>query len=189
MQSTKSPHPAVKGSYLLANPFLKDPNFLRTVVLLTEHNEDGAVGFILNRPIQYSLNDILPEFPIFDCPVFLGGPVQQDSLHYVHNIAAMSESSAEVVPGLFWGGDFEYLKSLVIAGQVKPEDIRFFVGYSGWGPEQLQNELDTESWIVAKPKPKFTFQSPSEGLWKDILHSMGRKYQIISNYPSDPRDN
>lgn len=188
MQSTKSPHPAVKGSYLLANPFLKDPNFLRTVVLLTEHNEDGAVGFILNRPIQYTLNQILPEFPIFECDVFLGGPVQQDSLHYVHRIPEMADSSSEIVNGMYWGGDFEYLKSLVIAGKVTPDQIRFFVGYSGWGAEQLGGELDTESWIVAKPKPHFTFQSDSD-LWKTILHSMGRKYQIISNFPSDPRDN
>jgi putative transcriptional regulator len=78
---------------------------------------------------------------------------------------------------------------LVIAGQVEPKDIRFFVGYSGWGPEQLKEELDSESWIVAKPKPQFTFRPESDTLWKDILHSMGRKYQIISNYPTDPRDN
>ena len=173
----------------MANPFLKDPNFLRTVVLLTEYNEDGAVGFILNRPIQYTLNEILPDFPLFEGEVFLGGPVQQDSLHYVHRIPELEESSTEIVPGLFWGGEFEHLKGLVIAGKVKPADIRFFVGYSGWGAGQLAQEMDSESWVVAKSRPDFTFTDDTDTLWKAILGTMSRKYQMMANFPNDPSYN
>ena len=97
--TTKKPS---KGVLLISEPFLSDPNFKRTVVLVTEHDEAGSVGFILNRPLQYRLNDILEDFPSLDAPVYVGGPVKQDSLHFLHRIRALAEEGDEVAPGVYW---------------------------------------------------------------------------------------
>lgn len=175
-----------KGRFLLAEPFLQDPNFVRTVVLLTEHNQEGSIGFVLNRPIEYKLNEILPDFPEFDVPVYLGGPVQQDSLHFIHRVPGLGEAESEISEGVFWGGNFEVLKALVSQGEVDPDDIRFFVGYSGWAPQQLEGELEANSWIVSPAKAKFAFSEDHETLWKEVMSSLGKKYKIMSNYPTDP---
>ena len=138
-----------RGSYLRAEPFSEDENFRRTVVLLTEHNDQGSVGYLLDRPSSYTLSQALPDIPGFDVPLFEGGPVEQQTLHYIHRIAELGEEETEIAPGVYWGGDFEKLKMLIMSGQVGNDDIRFFHGYSGWGPNQLAGEMEHNSWIVA----------------------------------------
>jgi putative transcriptional regulator len=181
-----STHSPSKGVLLVLEPFLNDPNFKRSVVLLTEHNGQGSIGFILNRPISFRVNEIIEDFPEFDAPVFLGGPVQQDSMHFIHRIVALAEEGDEIAPGVYWGGDFERLKLLVEAGEVTPEDVRFFVGYSGWGPDQLEAEMAQRAWIISPPLPQMTFADDPKGLWRDILQAMGGKYRSFSTYPEDP---
>jgi putative transcriptional regulator len=176
----------VKGSILLSEPFLKDPNFSRSVVLLTEHNGDGSIGFILNKPLTYRLNQIVDDFPAFDAPVFMGGPVQRDSLHFIHRIEALAEEGDEVAPGVFWGGDFEKLKRMIRLGLVRSDDIRFFVGYSGWAPKQLENEMEMKSWILSNKGDKFAFADTAESLWGEILQAMGGKFREMAHYPTDP---
>lgn len=175
-----------KGQILLSEPFLQDPNFSRSVVLLTEHNEDGSIGFILNKPIEFRLNEIVDDFPDFDAPVYLGGPVQRDSLHFIHRIEALAEDGDEVAEGVYWGGNFEKLKEMVRIGIVSPDDIRFFVGYSGWGPSQLQNEMSSKAWIISNSGEEFAFASESESLWSEILKAIGGKYKAMAHYPIDP---
>ncbi len=171
---------------MLSEPFLRDPNFARAVVLLTEHNDDGTIGFILNKPIADKIHEIVADFPAFDAPVFLGGPVQRDSLHFIHRIESLAEQGDEIAPGVYWGGDFEKLKRMIRLGVVAPDDIRFFVGYSGWGPNQLKDELQMKSWILNRESDKFTFTESGEALWSEILQTMGGKYKAMANYPVDP---
>ncbi len=175
-----------KGIILLSEPFLKDPNFSRSVVLLTEHNSEGSIGFILNRPTDFRLNDIVEDFPTFDAPVYLGGPVQRDSLHFIHRIEALAEEGDEVAKGVYWGGNFEELKKMVRLGIVDPDDIRFFVGYSGWGPTQLKDEMSNKAWIISKTGDQFAFSSGEKSLWGDILQAIGGKYKAMAHYPIDP---
>ncbi|MBK9449545.1 MAG: YqgE/AlgH family protein [Bacteroidetes bacterium] len=175
-----------KGNILLSEPFLQDPNFARSVVLLTEHNEEGSIGFILNKPIIYKINEIIEDFPEFDAPVYMGGPVQRDSLHFIHRIEALADDGDEIAPGVYWGGDFEKLKRMIRLGIVVPHDIRFFVGYSGWGPQQLEGEMEMKSWIVSSRSDKFAFADRSEALWGEILQAMGGKYKAMAHYPVDP---
>ena len=175
-----------KGNILLSEPFLQDPNFARSVVLLTEHNEEGSIGFILNKPIIYKINEIIEDFPEFDAPVYMGGPVQRDSLHFIHRIEALADDGDEIAPGVYWGGDFEKLKRMIRLGIVVPHDIRFFVGYSGWGPQQLEGEMEMKSWIVSSRSDKFAFADRSEALWGKILQAMGGKYKAMAHYPVDP---
>lgn len=184
---TSSYQPA-PGRFLISEPFMPDANFQRTVILLVEHNENGSLGFVLNRRLEANLGDLIEHLAGSQLPVFQGGPVEQQTLHFIHRLEAL-EDSLEVGEGVFWGGDFETLVQWVIKGQVDEQDILFFVGYSGWGPGQLSAELERKSWIVAPENSGFVFRPQKENLWKELLKTLGDKFKIISNYPTDPRLN
>ena len=187
---TKVTKVPAQGRFLIARPFLQDPNFWRSVVLLTEHNEEGTVGFVLNRPIEYGLNDLIEDFPTFNAPVFLGGPVGTDSLHYLHQVPDLEGSeNREIAPGVYWGSSFEALRAGILAGMLTPENVRLFVGYSGWGPHQLEGELKMKSWYVSGSNNAFTFSDTPQDLWREVLRSMGERYRLISHYPEDPSMN
>jgi len=175
--------------FLVSEPFLPDPNFKRTVVILTEHDEDGSIGFVLNRKTNLLLNDVLEDFPEFPVPLYLGGPVEQNTLHYIHNSKFNIPGSKEVVPGLRWGGDFEIVRELIENHVLQPDDIRFFIGYSGWSPEQLQAELDDKAWILAQANKQLILTDEEEDLWRLVLKRMGNEYSLMANYPEDPRLN
>lgn len=178
-----------KGRLLVSEPFLPDPNFDRTVVLLCEHNEEGSFGFVLNKESEVSLGELMEDIQGFNQTVYVGGPVQHNTLHYIHRFPSL-EGSVEIVNGLYWGGDFDQLVSLMDTHQVEERDIRFFVGYSGWDKDQLEEELDTNSWIVANlNNPEIIFESGQSNMWKRVLRDMGGKFNVYSNYPSDPRLN
>ncbi|HEY6160730.1 MAG TPA: YqgE/AlgH family protein [Bacteroidia bacterium] len=174
-----------KGTILIAEPFMKDQYFKRSVVLIAEHNEEGTVGFILNHEIDLKLKDVLPEIGDNNASLFLGGPVQRDNLFYVHTIGDIIPDSIPVTDGVWWGGDFEAVKEMVRRGEVKMEHIRFFIGYSGWVPGQLEEEMGNDSWIVTAAKQKHILL-PFDKLWGTVLKSMGKNYAEIANYPEDP---
>jgi len=177
------------GRLLIAEPFMQDPYFKRSVVLLTEHNERGSFGLILNKPIPMYLNEVLENAPVFDSKLSLGGPVQNETLHYLHTKGSLIPNSKEVMSGIFWGGDFETIKRLIFSGELKPGEIRLFVGYAGWAEGQLTHELDQHSWIVSKANPDLLFTSHPEDLWITILEKMGAPYSYMVNLPEDPRLN
>lgn len=179
-----------KGCLLISEPYLPDPNFQRTVILLCEYNEEGAFGFVLNRPSEVTLNEVVEINNSFQEKVFVGGPVQHDTLHFLHTASGYLNGGTEVYESLFWGGDFEQLTSLIDTGQVKEEDFRFFVGYSGWGPQQLDEEIQENSWILAPPLDSSKILStPADDLWQVVLKSLGGRFEMFSKYPSDPRLN
>lgn len=179
-----------KGVFLVSEPFLPDPNFKRTVVLLAEHDADGSIGFVLNRRTNLLLNDVLEDFPEFPVPLYLGGPVEQNTLHYVHNAKFNIPGSKEVIPGLNWGGDFEVVRELIENRLLRPEDIRFFIGYSGWSAAQLGEELDDKAWILAPASSQWVMHEPADDdLWRYVLRQLGSEFKLMANYPEDPRLN
>lgn len=179
-----------KGDLLISEPFLPDPNFNRTVVLLCEHNDMGTFGFVLNKPSQLFMDDIMDDLSSLHQEVFVGGPVQQDTLHFIHRKPDLFENAIEVADGLYWGGEYEKLKVLADSGQINKNDFKFFVGYSGWAEGQLSNELKENSWIISRNvEIEHIFDTKPEKLWKIALENMGGKYRMISNYPEDPRLN
>lgn len=177
------------GRFLISEPFMEDANFQRTVVLLVEHGEAGSLGFVLNRQLDLSISQLVEGLPEFEAPVFMGGPVEQNTLHFVHRLGNQLPGSQEIHEGVFWGGDFETLKEKLSLQLISREDILFFIGYSGWSSGQLERELEMKSWIVAPEAPHFIFRKDYSDMWRDVLKSMGKKYAIISNYPTDPRLN
>ncbi|MCB0529514.1 MAG: YqgE/AlgH family protein [Saprospiraceae bacterium] len=171
------------GQLLLAEPFMQDPYFRRAVVLLCEHHDEGSIGFILNKSIEMGVNDLMSDFPKFDAEVFYGGPVQTDTLHYVHNFGEQLEESVKVSDGVWWGGDFDKLKFLISSELVQPENIRFFVGYSGWSGGQLEEEMEYGSWVAAPMDANYIFKLPPARLWSQIMYNKGDLYEIIADMP------
>lgn len=166
---------------------MADPNFKRTVVLLVQHNdEDGALGFVLTRTAPMTLEDVIEGFEGFVAPLYVGGPVQMDTLHYLHSLGDELPGSVEVAPGLYWGGDFDTLKELVGAGLVQPEQFKFFLGYSGWSPGQLAEEMEDNSWIVHPAKDRYIFKTTPDNLWKTVLQDKGGDYAMMVNFPENP---
>jgi putative transcriptional regulator len=169
------------GKLLIAEPFMLDPYFRRSVVLLTEHRDDGDVGFILNKILDVRLNEVLPEFGNFNAPLFYGGPVQPDSLHYIHNVGDLLEGSTRLSSGVYWGGDWNNLKFLVESKLIEPKHIRFFVGYSGWTDGQLREEMQIGSWITSDMHANYLFNAQPHTLWRTVLQNKGNAFSIIAD--------
>lgn len=179
-----------KGSLLISEPFLPDPNFERTVVLLCENNEEGSFGFVLNKMSVLTFEDVIEEVQGFQQPLYVGGPVQQDTLHFLHRMGDELEGSMHIVNDLYWGGNFEQLMTMINTGTISSGDFKFFIGYSGWSAGQLEEELKGNSWIVSESaNGGQIFDQHPENMWKDVLQSMGGRYKVIANYPIDPRLN
>jgi putative transcriptional regulator len=175
------------GSLLLSEPFMLDPNFKRSVILLTEFAEEGSIGYILNNKSEFLLKDIIPELADANFPVYIGGPVGNDTLHFIHSCDEMMNSGVEISDGIFWGGNFETLKLLIENHQITESEIKFFVGYSGWGEGQLQSELEQNSWLVTNTyNSSILFLENEENLWKEVVVALGPKYAHIANFPENP---
>ncbi len=172
---------------MLSEPFMLDPNFKRSVVFLTEHNEEGTMGYILSQKSEYTLKDVLPDFEGKDFPVYVGGPVGSDTLHFLHNCYDRMNSGTEVSKGIYWGGNFETLGLLLKNRLVTEDEIKFFIGYSGWGEGQLVEELGHNSWLVTNNfHNKTIFYGDEKSLWKEIVVGLGPKYSHIANFPENP---
>ena len=144
------------GILLIADPFLKDPNFLRTVVFICDHKEDGSIGFVLNRQYENTLDELIPGLDGHKISVYYGGPVQPDTIHFLHQYPEIP-GSIEVMKGIYWGGDFEMIVSMLKKGTITKNKIRFYIGYSGWGNSQLDEELKEKSWLTVKADRKLVF--------------------------------
>jgi putative transcriptional regulator len=177
------------GILLIADPFLKDPNFMRTVVFLCEHQEEGTFGFVLNRPYNHTLDELVNSADNLKLPVFYGGPVQMDTIHFLHQYPTEIPGGTEVMKGVYWGGDFETAVNLIKDGKLDATRIRFYIGYSGWGTGQLDDELKEKSWLTAEANRKLVFHKEIDNVWKDAIRLLGGDYEIMINFPIDPQLN
>ncbi len=177
-----------KGRLLIASPFLRDFNFTHSVVLLTEYSSEGAVGLVLNKPIQIPATALWEGLSFNGAFLGHGGPVQNDTLHLLHRRPEIL-GGEEIIPGIYWQGDFEKMLDGLIDGELNPSDVKIFLGYSGWGQGQLEYEVSEQSWIVAPASPKQVFEQEAGRLWKNTLENLGTKYKIISKFPLEPRWN
>ena len=175
-----------KGRILIAEPYLNDVYFKRSIILLTEHNNEGSIGFVLNKPVNMQIQEVVKDFPPFDCHISIGGPVNTNSIHFIHTLGEMIPNSIPVQNNLFWGGDFDTLKKLIASGLVTKNQVRFFLGYSGWVPEQLEEELNQNSWLVSSINPDIVMTHQTSEIWKNILSDLGSKYKMWINSPENP---
>jgi len=177
------------GILLIADPFLKDPNFMRTVVFLCEHQDEGSFGFVLNRNYDYTLDELVNGLDDLKLPVFYGGPVQMDTIHFLHQYPEKIPGGYEIAEGVFWGGDFDVAIQMIRKGEVNLQRIRFYIGYSGWGTGQLNDELKEKSWLTVKANRKIVFHKETEEIWKESLKLLGGDYEMMINFPIDPQLN
>ncbi len=176
-----------KGMLLLAEPFMDSPEFGRSVIFLTEFGAKGCMGFIIGRRLNISPAQALEDFPDFTSMLYYGGPVCSDQLFYLHTLGKKLTGSTEIIPGIYSGGDFEMLKSMIKSNHIKPSQVRFFAGYSGWEANQLTRELKENSWIVAPLQEEYLFgDMEHKSLWKEVLRAMGGRYSMVSEFPENP---
>lgn len=168
---------------LLAEPFMADPHFKRAAILICDHHSDGSLGFILNKTVGMKIGDLITDFPEFDADVHFGGPVQTDTVHYLHRKGDLLEGSVEVVPGIYWGGNYEQLKLNIEGGLIEPADVKFYVGYTGWSEGQLAEELEYLSWMTSEVDRNYVFKEHDDTLWKEALEHAGDSYSVIAQMP------
>jgi putative transcriptional regulator len=177
------------GILLIADPFLKDVHFSRTVVLLNDHSKEGTLGFILNKPFDKKLQDLMEGFDECDVPVYYGGPVQTDTLHFIHQYPTEIPGGVEVLPGVYWGGDFSVINHLLLTNTISLRKIKFFIGYSGWGIDQLNDEITEKTWLTVAATIPLIFSTPTDLIWKKAIQHLGGDYEMLINYPTDPQLN
>ena len=180
----------IKGDLLIAEPaIIGDVSFNRSIVLLADHTEEGSIGFILNKPLEYTIGDLIPDVKA-SFKVYNGGPVEQDNLYFIHKVPELIPESIEISLGIFWGGDFNKVAELITNNVINEKDIRFFLGYSGWNSNQLENELKANSWLVSKNiYKKDIIEKDYASFWKEKMLELGGEYSIWSNAPEDPNYN
>lgn len=176
-----------KGNLLIAEPtIIGDLSFNRSVILLADYNTEGSVGFIINKPLKYTIHDLIPDIAA-RFKIYNGGPVEQDNLYFIHNIPDLIPNSIEISNGIYWGGDFESTKELINKGAISNDNIRFFLGYTGWDENQLENEMESNSWIITSNsyENKIIGKSATH-FWKEQILELGGEYLIWSNAPENP---
>ena len=177
------------GILLIADPFLKDPNFIRTVVFLCDHQEEGSFGFVLNKLYDNTLDELVGSAIGLKIPVYFGGPVQMDTIHFLHQSPDIITGGVEIMNGIYWGGDFEVAIEQLRLGTIDKSTIRFFIGYSGWGNGQLAEELNEKAWLTVMANQKLIFHKRINDIWKDALKHLGGDYEMMVNFPIDPQLN
>ena len=177
------------GILLIAEPFLKDPNFLRTVVILCEHQDHGSFGFVLNKQIEQTLDELIAGLEGYPLPVYYGGPVQMNTIHFLHQYPDLIPESVKVTEDIYWGGNFETVIALIKSKSLDNKKIKFFIGYSGWGDGQLDEEMKEKSWLTVQANYGLVFNTRYDEVWKNSLKKLGGEYETLINYPIDPQLN
>lgn len=177
------------GRVLIAEPLMDEFYFGRSVVLLVEHDEKGSFGFVMNKPTGIKINEVVSELPNFPSVIIHGGPVQTDHVYFLHTLGNEVPDSVEVMKGLYFGGDLDTLKEMMMLGLVSPMQVRFFLGYSGWGPGQLDDELRRNSWVVSEVSVRSLIHTKPEHMWQHFLQQMGPAYDLWRRFPTDPQLN
>lgn len=179
-----------KGRILISDPFEGDAYFERSVVYLCEHSNEGSFGFVLNNLVEVNLHDLNERFPSIPLKISTGGPVEIENLFFIHTLGETLNDSFEIGNNLWIGGDFEQLYGLITEDHIQQHQIRFFLGYSGWSTGQLAREIEENAWVVAEiDSATEIMQFEQEDPWRYFMRKMGRKYEMMTEFPKNPMEN
>jgi len=181
-----------KGSLLIANPVLPDPNFSRTVILLCDHDDQGSFGLVINRSTQLKAPDLFLNINIlksYNEKIYLGGPVSQSMVFFLCRSPSAASKLDEICSGVYLGSNLETLESLYSSLENPEQDIRFYLGYSGWSGGQLAEEMEQNSWLVQRANEQFIFLDSESLIWPKAVNSLGKKYQYLTKAPVNPQWN
>ena len=179
-----------KGKLLISDPFLDDDYFRRSLIYLCEFNKEGSFGFVINNFISINLHDLDESFPEIETQISLGGPMEINSLYFIHTLGDKINNSLLINENIYLGGDFQQLSVFIKEDESIIKNVRFFIGYSGWEANQLETEIRNNSWIVSEMNsPSMLFGSQSKLTWKRYMYELGGKFKIMSKFPIDPKYN
>ena len=177
-------YPLQAGGMLLAEPFAGEKAFKRAAILIADHSEeDGTVGFIINKSLKMSVSTVVKGLENFKADIYFGGPVQTDTLHYLHTKGDLIQDSIPIKDGIYWGGDFDQIRFCLNNELITENDIRFMVGYSGWNPKQLDEEIDAGYWWLVEHHPQYLLNTPLEDIWKIALEQEKDTLSVIAQMP------
>jgi putative transcriptional regulator len=159
------------------------------VILICEHGQDGSLGFVLNQISELRLEDLGEDFENIDMPLYIGGPVDHNTLHFIHTLGDKIENSIKLNDRYYWSGNMQFVLDSLRLGIYNESQIRFFLGYSGWSRGQLERELKAKTWVNVTSYDDDLFDLDIKNMWRTILNNQGGKLKEISNYPIDPRLN
>jgi putative transcriptional regulator len=177
------------GTLLIADPFLQDPNFMRNVVCLCEHNNEGSFGFNLSKKLPITIGSLIAEIEDCNFPVYEGGPVQKEIVHVLHCYPSLIPESIPVCNDVYWGGNFAAVIEGIKNKLIEKDKIKFFLGYSGWAQGQLEDEMSEKSWLTVHGNNQLTMFTQATDIWGESLKQLGGKYIQLIHYPSDPQFN
>ena len=177
------------GVLLIAEPFLDEPVFHRSVILLCEHSASHSFGLVLNQQQDDMLDSFKDNQIMDEIPLFSGGPVDPTILQFLHRRPDLISGGQEIAQGLFWSGDFEEAIEAIISGKIQFNEIKFFVGYSGWSAGQLDREVRSDSWFLEPASLDLVFDQSPDSLWRQVLANKGGHFRVLATYPDDPRLN
>ena len=175
-----------KGRLLISEPSLIEPAFFKSIILITHHSDDESIGVVLNQKTKINLKEIITNIAAENFPVYIGGPVERDTIHFIHTLGDIIPNTQKIMEGLYWGGDFNTIVTLINKKRISKDEVRFFAGYSGWGENQLNNEIRENGWIIHKSNPELCMQYSNEKLWSDLIKTKKSKYAIWTNMPRNP---
>ena len=179
-----------QGKVLISEPLMNDFHFGRSVILLIDHVEsEGSFGIIINKTLNAGVNQIVDDFADFDAPVYLGGPVSDSQLFFVHTLGELIPDACPIIDGLYWGGDVETLKTLIATGIANEDNTRFYLGYSGWETEQLVSELVRNTWAISDITVDEYLNTPPELMWSHFVKKLGKSYEMWERFPKNFEDN
>lgn len=179
-----------QGNILISEPLMNDFHFGRSVILLIDHEEtEGTFGVIINKKLNVNVNHIVDDFPDFEAPVYLGGPVADNQLFFIHTLGDLIPESSLITEGLYWGGEVVTLKTLIATGIANEDNTRFYLGYAGWDSGQLVSELVRNSWLIGNITANQLFDIPEEAMWQTFVNQMGSPYEMWKRFPKNFEDN
>ena len=179
-----------QGNILISEPLMNDFHFGRSVILLIDHVEsEGSFGIIINKRLSANVNQIVDDFLDFEGAAYLGGPVSDNQLFFIHTLGDVIPESTPIIDGLYWGGDVETLKTLIATGIANEENTRFYLGYAGWDSGQLVDELVRNSWAIGSITTEQYLNIPPEQMWTTFVHQLGKSYQMWTRFPKNFEDN
>lgn len=175
---------------MISEPLMNDFHFGRSVILLIDHEEsEGTFGIIINKKLNASVSQIVDEFPDFEATVYLGGPVADNQLFFIHTLGDLIPDASPILDGLYWGGEVETLKTLIDTGIANESNTRFYLGYAGWDSGQLVSELVRNTWLIGNITAEQLFNLPEETMWQTFVDQMGSPYKMWKRFPKNVEDN
>jgi putative transcriptional regulator len=179
-----------RGKLLISDPFVDEDYFRRSVIFLCEYDKDGSFGFVINNFISINLHELDETFPDIETQISLGGPLEVNSLYFIHTLGEKIQNSKLISEGIYLGGDFQQLTTLIKEDHSIIQNVRFFIGYSGWSANQLDDEIKENAWVVYELNSTLElFESKSRQTWKKYMESLGGKFKVMAKFPLDYQNN